>query len=274
MYTLIRIQILMAAALLYCTSPPEEPATETVHPFVRAYPHTVASVHDNRVCLKNGDCFVYDDGKQKSFKEKLTNSDIEDMLAQEYPDTFTPPPFNHDPGRFRNIPFMNAMYGASPEEVEKNLTTITWLPGISGRKLAVTTVNDVHLHLSRVSDELARLPKEYHTYIDDPAGTYVYRTIAGTETLSTHAYGIAVDINVKTSNYWLWDGQTTGTVQYKNSVPHRIVEIFEKHGFIWGGKWYHYDTMHFEYRPELLRTFDPLSDDNSPPSGSGGTDGT
>jgi hypothetical protein len=28
--------------------------------------------------------------------------------------------------------------------------------------------------------------------------------------------------------------------------------VFEKHGFIWGGKWYHYDTMHFEYRPELL----------------------
>ena len=31
-----------------------------------------------------------------------------------------------------------------------------------------------------------------------------------------------------------------------------IVRIFEKHGFIWGGRWYHYDTMHFEYRPELL----------------------
>jgi hypothetical protein len=30
------------------------------------------------------------------------------------------------------------------------------------------------------------------------------------------------------------------------------VEIFEKHGFIWGGRWYHYDTMHFEYRPEIL----------------------
>jgi hypothetical protein len=30
------------------------------------------------------------------------------------------------------------------------------------------------------------------------------------------------------------------------------VEIFERHGFIWGGKWFHYDTMHFEYRPEML----------------------
>ncbi|NUM57423.1 MAG: M15 family metallopeptidase, partial [Bdellovibrionaceae bacterium] len=27
---------------------------------------------------------------------------------------------------------------------------------------------------------------------------------------------------------------------------------FESEGFIWGGKWNHYDTMHFEYRPELF----------------------
>ena len=32
------------------------------------------------------------------------------------------------------------------------------------------------------------------------------------------------------------------------------VGLSEKHGFIWGGKWYHYDTMHFEYRPEIIAT--------------------
>jgi hypothetical protein len=31
-----------------------------------------------------------------------------------------------------------------------------------------------------------------------------------------------------------------------------IVRVFERHGFIWGGRWRHYDTMHFEYRPELI----------------------
>jgi hypothetical protein len=35
-------------------------------------------------------------------------------------------------------------------------------------------------------------------------------------------------------------------------MPRQIVDIFERHGFIWGGRWYHYDTMHFEFRPELL----------------------
>ena len=39
---------------------------------------------------------------------------------------------------------------------------------------------------------------------------------------------------------------------YKNRMPLEIVEAFEHEGFIWGGQWAHYDTMHFEYRPELL----------------------
>jgi hypothetical protein len=31
-----------------------------------------------------------------------------------------------------------------------------------------------------------------------------------------------------------------------------VIKAFEAYGFIWGGKWTFYDTMHFEYRPELL----------------------
>jgi hypothetical protein len=30
------------------------------------------------------------------------------------------------------------------------------------------------------------------------------------------------------------------------------LETFERRGFIWGGKWWHFDTMHFEYRPEII----------------------
>jgi|GEM_PF-645494 len=44
----------------------------------------------------------------------------------------------------------------------------------------------------------------------------------------------------------------------KNSLEQDVVfvvdhfKVFEKHGFIWGGRWKHYDTMHFEYRPEFF----------------------
>jgi hypothetical protein len=34
--------------------------------------------------------------------------------------------------------------------------------------------------------------------------------------------------------------------------PKEIVRIFEKNNFVWGGKWVHFDMMHFEYRPEII----------------------
>jgi peptidoglycan LD-endopeptidase CwlK len=76
--------------------------------------------------------------------------------------------------------------------------------------------------------------------------------------LSTHSFGITIDINTDFSNYWQWDNKVWKTkgedmdFPYINRIPLGIVKVFEKHGFIWGGKWYHYDSMHFEYRPELL----------------------
>ena len=66
-----------------------------------------------------------------------------------------------------------------------------------------------------------------------------------------HAYGAAVDINIRYTNYWRW-AKGKQEALWRNQVPKKIVRIFEKHGFIWGGYWYHYDTMHFEYRPELM----------------------
>ena len=63
-----------------------------------------------------------------------------------------------------------------------------------------------------------------------------------------HAYGVAIDLNTAFGDYWRWSESGT----YQNQVPWEIVEVFERHGFIWGGKWKHFDTMHFEYRPELL----------------------
>jgi hypothetical protein len=65
-----------------------------------------------------------------------------------------------------------------------------------------------------------------------------------------HAYGIAIDIATSRSDYWRWAGGETAP--YRNRIPAEIVAIFERHGFIWGGRWSHFDTMHFEYRPELI----------------------
>ncbi len=36
------------------------------------------------------------------------------------------------------------------------------------------------------------------------------------------------------------------------SYPKELVDTFEKNNFVWGGKWGHFDILHFEYRPEVL----------------------
>jgi hypothetical protein len=201
-----------------------------------------------------------DDGKGvKDFEALIADPDIEDMLALPYPagGAATPPEKNFDPGRARNLAFFNKMYGdCLKDEVAKNLTEIVWMPKKAPQRLMVTKVNDVDEKLAAVSAELDLLPGEFDVFVIPSAGTYNCRVIAGTDRPSAHGHGIAIDIATRNADYWRWlrstaDGSDASYV-YKNRIPMEIVRIFEKHGFIWGGRWYHFDTMHFEYRPELL----------------------
>ncbi|HIE68912.1 MAG TPA: M15 family peptidase [Planctomycetes bacterium] len=199
----------------------------------------------------------FDDGVTgKGFEALLDMPDIEDQFAMTYPtgELMAPPAKNFDPGRFRNDSFFTKMYGdCSKGEVEPNLVTVNWLPKKGGGQVRVTRINGVDKKIKAISDELDALPDRFTPYLVSPGGTYVCRVIAGTKRRSAHAYGTAIDINVPHSDYWRWSKpKADGTIPYRNRIPYEIVRIFEKHGFIWGGKWYHYDTMHFEYRPELL----------------------
>ena len=71
---------------------------------------------------------------------------------------------------------------------------------------------------------------------------------------ASNSFGIAIDLNPSLGAYWKWerDQDRLGDMKRRLAYPGKIVRIFEKHGFIWGGKWYHYDLMHFEYRPEFF----------------------
>ena len=112
-------------------------------------------------------------------------------------------------------------------------------------------MNGVDEHLRAVSAEIDALPEKIKRAAYPIAGTYNCRAVADTGQPSPHSYGIAIDLNTAFSDYWYWRPHD-GHIVYRNRMPEEIVAIFEKHGFIWGGKWYHFDTMHFEFRPELL----------------------
>jgi hypothetical protein len=223
-----------------------------------AYSAFVVGIEGEDVVFNDGSRLPFDDGKAKSFEEWLARPDIEDMFRLPYPRgaPATPPARNFDPGRARNAAFFEKIYGdCRAPQFAKSLTTIDWLPKKTRHVLSVTTLNGVAEKLKAVSAELDALPARFEIFLVPPAGAFVCRDIAGTDQRSAHDYGIAVDIAVKHSDYWRWSmAGANGEPHYRNEVPAEIVDIFEKHGFIWGGRWYHYDTMHFEYRPELFDT--------------------
>lgn len=224
---------------------------------LRAYPQQLCGAEGNIIFWCDGTPMLYDDGLGvKTDRQKQEYGDLQEQMEQPYPrgDRYpSPPPPDFEPGRIRYEAFFMKMYGDSVEEVQKKLATVIWLPTTLGKRMLVTTVNRIHEHLQAVSDELDELPADLKRFVNSPAGAFNWRLIAGEIRRSPHSYGIAFDINVRTGDYWRWHARATGEPStYRNRIPMEIVSIFEKHGFIWGGKWYHYDTLHFEYRPELL----------------------
>jgi hypothetical protein len=222
---------------------------------VRAYPDFIARVEDGNLVMRDGARFPISDGRgNKSFDELIEKPDIDDMFYAAYPAGATPrpPAKNVDPGRVRFEPLFVAMYGDCHKgEVTKRLRAVDWLPARRGGKVTITTANGVDQALAAASRDLDRLPDGLIKYLHPSAGTYNCRAIAGSTARSMHAYAAAIDINVAYSAYWRWGGHPDAPA-WTNRIPFEIVEILRRHGFIWGGYWYHFDTMHFEYRPELL----------------------
>jgi hypothetical protein len=250
------VACLLSTPLAHVAAGATVPLAARVDALLASYPDFIASIDGNDLVLKDGQRLVIDDGKRRTHEEKLAAGDIKDMLEQVYPlgacFSHKPPALNFEPGRIRSEPFFRRLYGNSAAEVQRHLVPIDWL----GQKVLVTRVRGVERSLAAALDELSRLPARFRPYLAPSAGTFAWRTIAGTAQLSMHSFGIAIDINTKHADYWRWakGGKGTGApIAYKNQIPIEIVRVFERHGFIWGGKWYHYDTMHFEYRPELIR---------------------
>lgn len=251
----MKTMAVVAAAMLglssTCLSAAELGLAEKIDILLKSYPGVLRGgsakdigfvLHDERLAV--------DDGVKRDHFQKLESGDVEDSLQQIYPagPCETKPDVNFDPGRIRSEALMKLIYGQSKKEAERNLVPVKWF----GETLHVTKINGVNKALEAVRDEL--VPRsDLRKYLAPSAGVFNWRKVSGQKNLSVHSFGAAVDLNTKFADYWVWSGGKPGHVPvYKNKFPMEIVSIFEKHGFIWGGRWYHYDTMHFEYRPELL----------------------
>lgn len=221
-----------------------------------AYPQTV--VAQGAQVVVGGQTLPIGKAPTQDYQQQLNTAGLIDQLSQAYPLHFGEPPArNQDPGRLRYEPFFDAMYGANEQEIRSTLTKVLWAP--SGKNITFTSVNGADQALAAVGQALAQRP-HLQPLVRATNGTFNYRVIAGTNRKSFHSYGAAIDLTLPDPlrAYWRWTGCKAGSpcAYHQPLLNHaglqEVVEVFESQGFIWGGKWYHYDSIHFEYRPELL----------------------
>ncbi|MEZ5773873.1 MAG: M15 family metallopeptidase [Hyphomicrobiaceae bacterium] len=233
-----------------------DPADAGIAALIAAYPDVIAGRDGNDLVMRDGTRMAIEDGRTgKSLDELLEKPDIAEQFHFPYPRgaAGVPPARDTDPGRIRYEPLFEKIYGSCEAGVvERHLVPVKWLPRHGGGRVMFTEVAGAAKALAAVSAELDALPDRFMRYLKPHRGSYNCRMIAGTRRHSMHAYGAAIDIQL----YGYWRDvkpDKSGLYRYpvKDPLPQEIVDIFEKHGFIWGGKWYHFDTMHFEYRPEL-----------------------
>lgn len=97
---------------------------------------------------------------------------------------------------------------------------------------------------------------------DNNTSCFNYRVVAGSETLSKHAYGLAIDINPFYNPYVRYNSDGSLHIDPRGSeayadrsadFPYKIdkddlcLRLFKEHGFTWGGDWNSMkDYQHFQ----------------------------
>jgi hypothetical protein len=197
--------------------------------------------------LEEGQLLPYDDGRKKTLDEMLADPDLHDMFSIPYRrgPVVAGRPENDDPGRVRVEPLFEFTYRRGRPALRR----VEFL----GQKILVH---------ARIAGPLASVEEHLRLLLDTHpelrrtilplGGAFARRNIAGTDRTSAHSYGIALDINPRRADYWRWQHGHDLRPRSSRIPAQAIVDAFEQEGFIWGGRWYHFDTMHFEYRPELL----------------------
>jgi D-alanyl-D-alanine carboxypeptidase len=203
--------------------------------------------------LANGQVLPWNDGITKAFEQRLNAPDLNDMFTLPYAAGPIVPvnTEGEDPGRFRPEALFKSFYGDSEAAVAANVVNVDFLgANLKFHKTAAPALDRVAKKLKVLTTQKPELAK----FVTGPlGGTFVWRPIANSQRLSAHSYGIAIDIVVAQSNYWEWEkNKDSGVFAWKNRIPQEIVDAFESEKFVWGGRWVHYDTMHFEYRPEMF----------------------
>jgi hypothetical protein len=255
-------------------------AERVMKAFAAAYPNRVGPAE-----YRNGDWSVPIDGTRYYYADgRLLPEDLRARAAEYDPQPFYPYPADlpawKDPGAEddRLIRGMAERRRARPPKRSQHFHDALWQARTraeaAGRVKTVRFLGRETLAHEAIRADLALVEEAiYAASRQNPevrqwiAGLktvsgWNWRSIAETQSRSFHAYGAAFDCIPQSppaarETYWLWTSRTVPEwwkVPYGRRLhpPEPVIKAFEAQGFVWGGKWLFYDTMHFEYRPELF----------------------
>jgi len=99
---------------------------------------------------------------------------------------------------------------------------------------------------------------DFESMRQNNTSAFNFRTVPFSDRLSSHAYGLAIDINPVQNPYYtgsrifpegaVYDPLAPGTLYH----GHLVVRLFRMLGWRWGGDWYEKDYQHFDKQLEKI----------------------
>ena len=236
--------------------------------FAQAYPGIIRSVefiNNDWTMLVNGKRFYYAHGRFLPEELRHTWENYHPYDFYTYPWAGTEAQrmaFMKNPVYATGSSYLfETVYASSTEEDSWNLQEKYSFFGV---KMLIHP--HIKSKMDRVSEDVriaARTDPSINEWIAElhtgtPSFGWNWRVVAGTNRRSNHSYGTAFDLLPRDLKgrltYWRWNSGVNVAINRQNYYmpPETVIKIFEEYGFIWGGNWALIDTMHFEYRPELL----------------------
>ena len=215
---------------------------------------------DNDVGFLFGNTWIYFRNGRMLTKESIKHQDRYESIFYDYIlGRMTKLP-EYEEQTLRSPDFLNHLFGTNEIKLRERCG---WVPFLNHNAYMN---NFCERALRNVEGEILKAAKndqEVQAFIENLKTIYSFqqRKIRGTENTSYHSYGLALDLIPKSYNRkhanWKWstafiDEWQLIPLEERWSPPQVVIDAFEKNGFVWGGKWVHFDAVHFEYAPEII----------------------
>jgi D-alanyl-D-alanine carboxypeptidase len=231
--------------------------------FLQAYDPLIDSMvfeGDEALFFLGSSSVYFQDGRMLA-EEHLGDPDRFDPIFYRYAlDPLTePPPSTGNPVYSTDL--LESLFGRTETEIRGHGKSVSFLGhGVFVNTVSLEPLRAVEADLLAAAESDPSLERWISDL--DVAYSFIDREISGSGSRSYHSWGLAVDLVPRSYRgkhvYWRWsrvfnrDAWHRIPLSRRWSPPQAVIEAFERHGFVWGGKWSHFDTIHFEFRPEIV----------------------